>query len=117
MVRLYEFYSDDWYFYIVTEYCEGGDLLTQLADKGFISVGRASSIMRQVLAAVEYCHKRNIVHRYRPPQTRSDLKPENVVFEGAGLESTLKIIDFGRSKILQPKKKFTERTGSVTRAQ
>lgn len=64
MVRLYEFYTDDWYYYIVTEYCEGGDLLTLLTEKGFISEKEASQVMRQILAAVEYCHKRNIVHRY-----------------------------------------------------
>lgn len=63
MVRLYEFYADDWYYYIVTEFCEGGDLLTLLSEKGFISEKLASQIMRQILAAVEYCHKRNIVHR------------------------------------------------------
>jgi len=63
LVRLYEFYADDWYYYIVTEFCEGGDLLTLLSEKGFISEKLASQIMRQILAAVEYCHKRNIVHR------------------------------------------------------
>ncbi len=40
-------------------------MLKQLTEKeGFISEAQASNIMRQILAAVEYCHKRNIVHRY-----------------------------------------------------
>ena len=65
----------------------------------------AASIMKQIFTAVDYCHKRNIVHR--------DLKPENVVFTGEGLDSTLKVIDFGRSKILEPKEKITEKAGSV----
>lgn len=63
MVRFYEFYSDDWYYYIVTEYCEGGDLLTMLSKRGDISEKEASKIMRQIFAAIEYCHTRNIVHR------------------------------------------------------
>eukprot|EP00826_Nyctotherus_ovalis_P024727 TRINITY_DN1908_c0_g1_i16.p1 TRINITY_DN1908_c0_g1~~TRINITY_DN1908_c0_g1_i16.p1 ORF type:complete len:269 (+),score=71.50 TRINITY_DN1908_c0_g1_i16:185-991(+) len=63
VVRLYEFYSDDFFYYIVTEYCEGGDLLALLAKKGDVTVGQTCKIVRQVLAAVEYCHKRNIVHR------------------------------------------------------
>lgn len=64
MVRLYEFFSDEFYYYIITEYCEGGDLLSLLSDKDEISEKEASIIISQVLAAVEYCHKHNVVHRY-----------------------------------------------------
>jgi serine/threonine protein kinase len=42
-----------------------------------------------------------------------DLKPENIVFEGFELESTLKIIDFGRSKIFERKTDMTDRVGTV----
>jgi calcium-dependent protein kinase len=63
-VRFYEFYADDWYYYIVTEYCAGGDLFTLLSEIGDISEKEASTVMRQILTALEYCHKRNIVHRY-----------------------------------------------------
>jgi calcium-dependent protein kinase len=65
----------------------------------------AASIMRQIFTAVEYCHMQQIVHR--------DLKPENIVFTGESLESTLKVIDFGRSKILAPKTKITDKAGTV----
>eukprot|EP01022_Parablepharisma_sp_SALTPOND_P021167 TRINITY_DN4088_c0_g1_i1.p2 TRINITY_DN4088_c0_g1~~TRINITY_DN4088_c0_g1_i1.p2 ORF type:complete len:386 (-),score=40.33 TRINITY_DN4088_c0_g1_i1:3646-4803(-) len=51
------------------------------------------------------CHKKNIVHR--------DLKPENILFEGSSVESTVKVIDFGRSKLLTPTQKIMERAGSV----
>lgn len=43
----------------------------------------------------------------------SDLKPENIVFIESNLDSTLKIIDFGRSKILKVTQKLTEMAGSV----
>lgn len=59
----------------------------------------------QILSAMALCHSKNIAHR--------DLKPENVLFEGESIESTLKIIDFGRSKILTPNQKIIERAGSV----
>jgi calcium-dependent protein kinase len=52
-----------------------------------------------------YCHKKSIVHR--------DLKPENILFEGNSIESTVKVIDFGRSKILLPNQKIAERAGSL----
>eukprot|EP00826_Nyctotherus_ovalis_P047217 TRINITY_DN5405_c0_g1_i2.p4 TRINITY_DN5405_c0_g1~~TRINITY_DN5405_c0_g1_i2.p4 ORF type:complete len:161 (+),score=40.83 TRINITY_DN5405_c0_g1_i2:219-701(+) len=61
-------------------------------------------IIKQVLAAVEYCHKRRIVHR--------DLKPDNIVFEYEDIDSTLKVIDFGNSKLLKPRERLTEQTGS-----
>jgi len=84
-------------------YCEGGDLLIKLSSLTKFSESVASGIMKQVLAAVDYCHKNKIVHR--------DLKPENIVFEGDSIESTLKIIDFGRSKIVKKNEILTEKSG------
>ena len=74
----------------------------------------AADVLKQILAAVEYCHRNNIIHRY-PNWTDpySDLKPENVVFEGESVESTVKVIDFGRSKIVRWQEKITEKAGSV----
>lgn len=86
-------------------YCEGGDLLAKMSEQRYFTEMNASFIMRQILSAVEYCHKNKIAHR--------DLKPENCVFEGQELESTLKVIDFGRSKILEPTQQITDKTGSV----
>lgn len=41
------------------------------------------------------------------------MKPENVVFEGKQVDSTVKIIDFGRSKIIEPKMKIKDKAGTV----
>lgn len=105
MLRFYEFYSDDLFYYVVTEYCDGGDLFALMTKRGGITMAQTCKIIKQVLAAVEYCHKRRIVHR--------DLKPDNIVFEYEDLESTLKVIDFGSSKLLKPRERLTEQTGSV----
>ena len=61
--------------------------------------------MSQIFSAMDFCHKNNIVHR--------DLKPENILFEENSIESTLKITDFGRSKLLEPKQMIDELVGSV----
>lgn len=42
-----------------------------------------------------------------------DLKVENVVFEGESIESGVKVIDFGRSKIVKKREILTEKAGSV----
>jgi calcium-dependent protein kinase len=113
-MRFYEFYSDETNFYLVTEYiytyilfryCEGGDLLAMMANQKSFTEKNASLIMRQILSAVEYCHKNKIVHR--------DLKPENCVFEREAIDSTIKVIDFGRSKMVEPKEQITDKAGSV----
>lgn len=73
----------------------------------------AAQIMRQLLSAVVYCHSLNIVHRYMKLVTFSDLKPENLVLETKELESNLKVIDFGTSKLFEKKEIMHELLGTV----
>jgi serine/threonine protein kinase len=46
------------------------------------------SFMRQILSAVDYCHRRQIFHR--------DISPRNIMFDK---NQVLKIIDFGLASI------------------
>jgi len=80
-------------------------LLNKIENLKSICEKKTAIIIRQVLSAMVLCHGKNIAHR--------DLKPENILFEGESLESTVKVIDFGRSKILKPNQKIIERAGSV----
>ncbi len=105
IARFYEFYQDELNYYLIMEYCPGGDLLSLLLNHKSISEREAARILRQILSALEYCHKHHIVHR--------DIKPENIVLTGGDINSTLKVIDFGRSKILKPQTKLLELAGSV----
>jgi len=50
--------------------------------------------------ALNYCHSQGVAHR--------DLKPENFLFESNGVDSDLKIIDFGLSKCLREQTSFFE---------
>lgn len=61
--------------------------------------------MKQILAAVYYCHSKQICHR--------DLKPENLLFENEKKNSQLKVIDFGTSRKFDGKKKMSKRLGTV----
>mmetsp|Transcript_47720 Transcript_47720/g.103840 ORF Transcript_47720/g.103840 Transcript_47720/m.103840 type:complete len:618 (+) Transcript_47720:52-1905(+) len=78
--------------HLVTELCEGGDLLFRIAYHSHtlaepMKEGQVAYIMQQILSATRYCHRRGIVHR--------DLKPANILFVDRTGRSPLKIIDFG----------------------
>jgi len=77
------------------ELCQGGDLfkkINELAEKDqSFSEKEAVKIFKQLMSAVSYCHSQGICHR--------DLKPDNIIFLSKDPDSTIKIIDFGLSKI------------------
>ena len=56
IVKLLEYYQDDDYFYLVTEFCDGGELFDQITSLGNFSENKAAVIMKQVLSAIVYCH-------------------------------------------------------------
>ena len=64
IMQVYEFYEDSTIFYIVSEYCSGGELFDYLTKKVIFSEKEASHIMKQILSAICYSHDNNIVHRY-----------------------------------------------------
>lgn len=90
VMKIFEYYEDEYYMYIVSEYYAGGELFDFIQANGAISEQLAANIIGQILLALNYLHKNNIIHR--------DLKPENLVFEAKEPNALLKLIDFGSSK-------------------
>lgn len=88
ILKLYEVFEDQKKYFLVTEYCKGGELFDEIINKVTFSEADAANIISQVLQAVAYCHSIGIVHR--------DLKPENVLIDKEQ-GNILKIIDFGTS--------------------
>ncbi len=71
--------------YLVLEWLPGGDLVKRIHEQGPASWSDFyESLGRPLLRALAYAHQRQWAHR--------DLKPQNVLFDGAGLP---KIVDFG----------------------
>lgn len=73
--------------YVVLQYCQEGDLFSNITEKGRY-VSNDASIQKaflQVLNAVEHCHRLGIYHR--------DLKPENILVSNSG--SDVMLADFG----------------------
>lgn len=89
IVRYYETYNDFSYFYVVTEYCSGGELWDAVKGKG-LDEKTAADIMYKLCSAISHCHSKSIVHR--------DLKLENILLENKDDVRSVKIIDFGLSR-------------------
>ena len=77
---------------LVMEMCSGGELFDRLVRDGPYSEKSASYHIGCVAGALKYVHSKGIVHR--------DLKPENLILSDPSPDATLKIADFGLSKVL-----------------
>ena len=71
-MKIFELYEDQKRFYLVMEFCSGGDLYNDIL-KTTYSEKDTSIILLQVLQAVAYCHTENVVHR--------DIKLENILID------------------------------------
>ncbi len=106
IVKLYEFFGDSKYYYLVTEFVEGGELFDELQRRKVFSEQTAANIMRQLLSAIVYCHERKIAHR--------DLKPENILIESSSANDrmNIKVIDFGTAEAFSPNSKLRQTMGT-----
>jgi len=97
IMQIFEFYEDKKNFYIITEFCDGGELFDKIVEKGQLSEADAANIMKQLLSAVSYIHSNQIVHR--------DLKPENILIDE---NFNIELCDFGVFKALSLDKTISE---------
>merc|ERR1711935_1188753 len=72
IVKVLEFYQNDKYFFIVTEYLEGGELFDRIMECQSFTEQASVEVMEQIMSAVLYLHRQGFIHR--------DLKPENIIF-------------------------------------
>jgi serine/threonine-protein kinase len=76
---------------MVMEYLEGRDLAAELAERGPLPVHEAVGYVLQACEAMTEAHRIGTVHR--------DLKPGNLFLNNEGGGRSIKVIDFGISKI------------------
>ncbi len=89
IMQIFEFYEDKKNFYIITEFCEGGELFDKVVEKGNFKEDEAAWVMKQLISAINYIHSNGIVHR--------DLKPENILLD-TKKNNIIKIIDWGTAR-------------------
>lgn len=88
IIKIYECLEDHSNYYIVTEFCNGGELFDQIISRKFTEYEAAITI-KAILSCINICHKNDIVHR--------DLKPENIMLDKDKGFDEIKLIDFGTS--------------------
>lgn len=82
--RLYHYIETKNKFFIVMEFCSGGEMFDYIVRKERLEESEARHFFRQLVSAIAYVHSQGFAHR--------DLKPENLLLTE---ELHLKLIDFG----------------------
>ncbi|XP_071035828.1 maternal embryonic leucine zipper kinase isoform X3 [Parasteatoda tepidariorum] len=82
--KLYQVIETENKFFLVLEYCPGGELFDYIIQRDRVTEKEARTFFRQIISAVAYIHEKGYAHR--------DLKPENLLLDA---EQNLKLIDFG----------------------
>ena len=91
IVKIYEYFQDSKYIYIVMECVTGGELFSKIQELKRFSEATAAQIFHQVIITLNYLHSQGVVHR--------DIKPENIMLDEKG---NAKLIDFGSARDFEP---------------
>lgn len=104
-LRLVNVYESNSLIYIVTEYCEGGMMMSWVTNAFGCGAGGETStdaglrtedvsrISYQLWSALAHCAKHYVIHR--------DIKPDNIMFCTSNKDSQLRLIDFGSGSLDQ----------------
>ncbi|KAI9914337.1 hypothetical protein PsorP6_006888 [Peronosclerospora sorghi] len=90
IVKLYDVFQEEKYFFLVTEFMPGGELFERIVQKNCYSEREARDLVKVLLETIAFCHDADVVHR--------DLKPENLLLSSAEDDADIKLADFGFAK-------------------
>ena len=101
IVKLFELFETKNHYCLVMENVVGGNLLNAINKMNKIPEELAKIIFRQLITSLQFIHSNNIVHR--------DIKPDNILLD---LDNTIKLCDFGVSKIIPPGQLINDSCGT-----
>ena len=111
VVRIYEFYESENDYYLINEFCNGGELYNYI-NKNKLNEQQLSIIFYQVFSGLCYLHENDVLHR--------DMKPENILISKKEIDLLtneeyfwIQIIDFDCAKIFEQNKKDNSIVGSI----
>jgi calcium-dependent protein kinase len=105
ILNIFEYFSNEKYWFFVMEYCRGGDLYEKICEMKYYDEATAANIIKQLLSCVSYLNQLGIAHR--------DLKPENMMVNMKNeKEIEIKLIDFGTATYVKKGKKLSLKVGS-----
>lgn len=95
ILKIFEYFEDRSNYYIVMEYCQGGDLFDKVVQMKSFTEHQAAKILEQIFSGLSYLHNRGVIHR--------DIKPENIVIVDTEdpNELSIKIIDFDNATFFE----------------
>ena len=105
ILKIYEYYSNDKYWYYIMEYLSGGELYENICHMSYYDEHTAAVIMKQIFSVVSYLNQMNIVHR--------DLKPENMMLTKNKKYTEIKVIDFGTACFVNDNTRLSLKVGSL----
>nr|QJD55598.1 snf1-related protein kinase [Euplotes vannus] len=101
IIQLLDTFETQKHIIFVMELCSGGDLLNYVRKRRKLTEDNAKPLFKQILEALQYCHRLNILHR--------DIKLDNIILDSEGV---IKVGDFGVSKIINPKEVMYDQCGT-----
>ena len=108
IMKIFEFFDDEKNFYIISDFCDQGDLLGKLEKLGRMNEIVVKFLMEQVFNAVAYLHSKNFLH--------GDIKLENILLYTATTKNSGKrftIINVDINEMVELRREL--RSNSVTK--
>ncbi|OHS96458.1 CAMK family protein kinase [Tritrichomonas foetus] len=95
VIKIYNHFRSDTLMYIILEYCPGGCIKDLMEKSGYIKPPQLYELCKEILSALDCCHRNGIAHR--------DVKPSNILIDKYG---RAKLADFGLAQKSQLSKMF-----------
>ena len=109
IMKIYESFVDKDNFYIISDFCDQGDLVGKLEKLGKMNEIVVKFLMEQIFNAVAYLHSKNVLH--------GDIKLENILLYTASQNKSRRFtsINVDINQIYELRQEINGRSNSITK--